>query len=490
MTRNGLLFVLVVLLSACAAWITDILEFGVLEVSTLTRSGSPVSGSELVLYNDLQIMGVGFTNSDGTYRFDFVPPQFYGVHNEPPDGHMRPEDVVGGPSTAYVQGISMKEGDEQSINFTFVRIGPGRIDVSIRDTNGAPIENTKVVLYGPEGTLSEKTTESSGVVSFDPVSFGNRAIRVVPPRSYLDSDAGFFFQHGILIDEGWTEEVNFVLEKCLGTVRGSVQDISGVPVMEHTVRLYSSTATLELRDTGVNGEAVFDSIPCGNRGLSLVETPGWSFEEGRGLSFHDGISVSRGSDQTFSFTVEPCLGTVRGSVQDVSGSPVTEHPLRLYSSTATLELRDTGVNGEAVFDSIPCGDFGITLLQRPGWIFEEGRGLSFHDGISVINQSNQGFSFSVESCSGEIGIRVEDQNSDPVSGALVELYANNRTWDQDATGADGALTFTDACGMEVGVKVTPPTGYTVQQGRGFSFFDGLNPEPGGQIEVVFRLQSS
>ena len=240
----------------------------------------------------------------------------------------------------------------------------------------------------------------------------------------------------------------------------------------------------------MNGEAVFDSIPCGNRGLSLVETPGWSFEEGRGLSFHDGISVSRGSDQTFSFTVEPCLGTVRGSVQDVSGSPVTEHPLRLYSSTATLELRDTGVNGEAVFDSIPCGDFGITLLQRPGWIFEEGRGLSFHDGISVINQSNQGFSFSVESCSGEIGIRVEDQNSDPVSGALVELYANNRTWDQDATGADGALTFTDACGMEVGVKVTPPTGYTVQQGRGFSFFDGLNPEPGGQIEVVFRLQSS
>ena len=115
---------------------------------------------------------------------------------------MRPEDVMGGPSTAYVQGITMKEGDEQSISFTFVRVGPGRINVSVTDPNGIPIEDTKVLLYGPEGTLSEKITESSGAVSFDPVSFGNRAIRVVPPRSYLDSDEGFFFQHGILIDEG------------------------------------------------------------------------------------------------------------------------------------------------------------------------------------------------------------------------------------------------------------------------------------------------
>ena len=131
MTKSGLLLVLVLLLSACAAWITDILDFGSLEVSTVTRSGAPVSGSELVLYNDLQVMGVGFTDSDGVHRFEFVPPQFYGVHNEPPDGHMRPEDLVGGPSTAYVQGITMKEGDEKSISFTFLRVGPGRIDVSV-----------------------------------------------------------------------------------------------------------------------------------------------------------------------------------------------------------------------------------------------------------------------------------------------------------------------------------------------------------------------
>ena len=398
MTRTGPLVALVILLSACGAWVTDILEFGSLEVRTVTRSGAPVSGSELVLYNDLQVMGVGFTDSDGVHRFDFVPPQFYGVHNEPPDGHMRPEDVVGGPSTAYVQGITMKEGDEKSISFTFLRVGPGRIDVSVTDPNGTPIEDTEVFLYGPEGTLSEKFIGSSGSVSFDSVSFGNRGIRVVPPRSYLDIDEGFFFQHGLLIDEGWTEEVNFVLEKCLGTVRASVQDASGAPVAAHPLRLYSSTETLEVRDTGADGLAVFDSIGCGGpRGLALVETPEWFFEEGRGLSFYDGISVTQGSDQTFSF--------------------------------------------------------------------------------------------SVERCSGEIGIRVEDEGGTPVSGVALELYAGGRTWDQGVTGSDGLLSFTEACGMEIGVRVVPPAGYTVPPGRGFSFYDGLRPDLGGRVELVFRLQA-
>ena len=119
MTRNGLLFVLVILLSACAAWITDILEFGSIEVHTMTRSGAPITGSELVLYNDLQVMAVGFTNPDGIHSFDFVPPQFYGIRNEPPEGHWRVEDLAGGPSTAHIDGISMEEGDDKSFSFTF-----------------------------------------------------------------------------------------------------------------------------------------------------------------------------------------------------------------------------------------------------------------------------------------------------------------------------------------------------------------------------------
>ena len=69
------LFAVVILLSACATLFTDIIEFGSLEVLTVTRSGVPVTGSELTLYNNVQISAVGFTGADGKYRFKFISPQ-------------------------------------------------------------------------------------------------------------------------------------------------------------------------------------------------------------------------------------------------------------------------------------------------------------------------------------------------------------------------------------------------------------------------------
>ena len=77
-----------------------------------------------------------------------------------------------------------------------------------------------------------------------------------------------------------------------------------------------------------------------------------------------------------------------------------------------------------------------------------------------------------------------------MSGAALELYAGGRTWDQGVTGSDGLLSFTEACGMEIGVRVVPPAGYTVPPGRGSSFYDGLRPDLDGRVELVFRLQAS
>ena len=77
-----------------------------------------------------------------------------------------------------------------------------------------------------------------------------------------------------------------------------------------------------------------------------------------------------------------------------------------------------------------------------------------------------------------------------MSGAALELYAGGRTWDQGVSGSDGLLTFTQACGMEIGVRVIPPAGYTVPQGSGNSYYDGLRPDLDGRVELVFRLQAS
>jgi hypothetical protein len=346
-------------------------------------------------------------------------------------------------------------------------------------------------LYSVKENLGVKQTETDGIAVFDSINCGNRGLALVETTDWIfEEGRDLSFYDGIFVKRGTDQTFSFNVEFCRGILRADVSDPSGVPVPDYPVRLYSAEETLEIKKTETDGIAVFDSISCGDRGLALVEKSGWIFEEGRDLSFYDGISVTPQSDQTFSFNVEICLGTLRASVQNASGVAVMGYPVRLYSSTENLDEKETGSDGVAVFDSISCGDRALSLVKRPGWVFEEGRDISFYDGISVTLQSNQTFSFGVTSCSGQISVRVEDQNGNPVSGALLELYAANRTWDERVTGATGSLAFSGACGMDIGVKVTPPSGYTVTQGRGLSFFDSLRPDLNGPAELVFRLQAT
>ena len=64
MTKTVPFILLILLLSACATLITDILDYGSLEVETVTRSGSPVPGTEIALYNDVQVVALGFTGTE------------------------------------------------------------------------------------------------------------------------------------------------------------------------------------------------------------------------------------------------------------------------------------------------------------------------------------------------------------------------------------------------------------------------------------------
>ena len=47
-------------------------------------------------------------------------------------------------------------------------------------------------------------------------------------------------------------------------------------------------------------------------GLRLEPFAGWTFPEGRGGSFQDGVLVRRGSDRSVTFTVERCFGLPPG----------------------------------------------------------------------------------------------------------------------------------------------------------------------------------
>ncbi len=85
------------LATSCAEVVTDILEYGSIEVQATRRDGEPVEGAYLILYIGAQTRGAATTDAQGIHRFELVPPNVYGVYAEPPEGYQRPEILLGAP---------------------------------------------------------------------------------------------------------------------------------------------------------------------------------------------------------------------------------------------------------------------------------------------------------------------------------------------------------------------------------------------------------
>jgi len=184
-------------------------------------------------------------------------------------------------------------------------------------------------------------------------------------------------------------------------------------------------------------------------------------------------------------------GTVEVEVVQQDGEPVPGANLTLYRSYQVMAQGVTDETGRHLFEFVPSTRYGIMLGPGVGYIFEEGRGTSFVDGLWMGEGEVHTHSFTVIGCSPELQVRVEDEAGIPVPGAGLELYYTHGLLATGASGADGLFTFSAAtCGMEYGVRVLPPQGYTVVEGRGSSFIDGIRLDPEEKLLITFRLQTS
>ena len=398
MTRRfpALLF-MILLLGGCAELVTDILEYGSVVVEARRRSGDPVPGARLNLYTGARVMAIGATRADGDFHFEHLPPNAYGVYAEPPDGYARPEEILGGPSTATIdKGLAVEEGGEKTATFTYVKIGPGAISVSITQPDGTPVSGISTTLFQITGPEAEGVSDDQGSLRFDAVPFGAWGVALYPSDAYLEVD----------------EEPPFV----------------------------------------------------------------------------DGIPIEEGSEEAVAFTLERCEGTLEARVADPAGAPVAGYPVHLYNADSVLEEGVTGADGVRSFGPLFCREFGLRLGRLLPWFYEEGRGKDFYDGIRITRGSLQTFPFVVNRCAGTIRVRVQDSESNGVPGAGLTFFTSERVVAQGVTDGAGAFAFSDAaCGVGYGVSVQPPSGYSVQEGRGFSFFDGIFLQDGEETFVTFQL---
>ena len=371
----------------------------------------------------------------------------------------------------------------------------GSVEVEAARRNGSPVPGVELILYDGTRTVALGVTDSEGKHLFDflsPVrSFG---VHAQPPQGYARPEVLLgglttAFVAPISVEEGERRTVRFTYLKVgEGQISVRVEEPDGSSVAQARVTLYRPQGTREEMESDPRGKAVFRSVPFGLWGVR-VTPPEVYLDRGQTDFTQDGIVMEEGSEEAATFTLEKCQGILRAEVLDRDGDPVASFPVTLYNASAVVEVGFTGIDGRRRFGPLLCRDFGLRLDPNPDWAFQEGRGTSFYDGILVTRGSDRTFTFRVIRNLGTIRGLVTDADGAPVADAILALYNAQRELERTASDAEGAFAFSGIkVGTPLGVRVLPPEGFWVEEGRGTSFIDGLAPQAGEELEIRFVLQ--
>src|SRR5262249_1429547 len=155
------------------------------------------------------------------------------------------------------------------------------------------------------------------------------------------------------------------------------------------VTAYSPKTVNGSATTDATGTVTFTGVPFGVHGLNVTRpllyrdyrTPGDSLS-----TYRDNLIVDAGSNDTTTFRLARCGGTVRAIAVDGKGAPVPGVTAAFYTSTQQLAVLATGADGTVSYSQIPCVvQVGVQITPAAGYSAPNGRGFRFIDGITVTN---------------------------------------------------------------------------------------------------------
>jgi hypothetical protein len=134
--------------------------------------------------------------------------------------------------------------------------------------------------------------------------------------------------------------------------------------------------------------------------------------------------------------------------------------------------------------------YGVRLVPPRGYRLGEGRGISFFDDVLLGDGETRTLTFRPQRTGrGQLQVRVLDDADQPVRQVRVTLYTATAIERELFTGADGQATIGDVITEgEYGVRVLAPPGYSIADGRGQSFVDGVRLSDGETRALVFRAR--
>jgi hypothetical protein len=283
------------------------------------------------------------------------------------------------------------------------------------------------------------------------------------------------------------------------TVTVIVVTRGGQPIPGVALTLYTGQRPMGYATTDTNGRHDFHDVPQGNYGVFAIPPDGYVPIEqllgGRPTNVLDGLQVANDtlSPVRFAFLkVGP--GTMVVRVTQTDGSPMAGVPVTAYSPTAVNAKATTDASGRASLPNIPFGIHGV-LVERP-LLFRDFRTpgdslYSFRDNIIVDAGSRDTTTIRLTKCAGTLRALVVDGAGAPVPNTTAVFYTSTQQLAVAVTGPDGRVSLPELpCATQFGILITPPAGYTVADGRGSRFIDGLTVTGGATVDVTFRVSKA
>lgn len=277
------------------------------------------------------------------------------------------------------------------------------------------------------------------------------------------------------------------------TVHVTAMRRNGDPVPGVDFALYTGQRPMGYGVTGPDGRLTFSNVPQGLYGVLGTTPPGYEVIEnligGPSSLVVDNLHVADDTVTPVRFTfLKRGPGVVTVRVLQDDGAPIAGAIVTAYDPARPNGTATTDSSGRAVFSSVPFGVHGV-VVTRPLFYRLPGDSLySFRDNVIVEDGSQDSVVFRFQKCAGTVQALVLDDGGAPVPGTTAVFYTATDQLGIAATGADGRVTFTQAPCAEVGVFITPAPGYSVQEGRGSRFIDGLKVTNGAALNVTFRVQ--